>query len=576
MGNLNPPATAESVGLGNVPNVDCTNADNITSGTLDIARIPALAYQNTVTVADQAARFALTIAQVQNGDSVFQVDTEQLYLVVDDAQLNNAAGYLAYVMNVDWAAVSNKPQPVLDLTGVNTGNETAQSVGNIISGAATKPTPVDGDGLGLQDSQNGNILKKLTLGTLKTFLKTYFDTLYPSGSGTSTGTNTGDDKTGIIGLLKGAAGNIVAAVAGVDYLAPNAPITGATKTKVTYDASGRITAGADATTADIADSLNRRYCTDAKKTVIANTSGTNTGDDKTGIVGMLKGLAGNIVAAVSGVDYAPATSGSSVLKGNGAGGFSSAVANTDFLPATTGAAMQKANGSGGLTAATANSDFLPATTGSAIQKASGAGGLTAAVPDVDYQTPVTNTSTGTLLNGATDKATPVDADIVGLGDSTAGFIQRKLTWANIKATLKTYFDTLYTPLVTSVNFTTTSSYNITNTAYTPVNAAVRIAPAAGKYIVMASAVMRTGNQQIDAYLGLFAGTDGATVLQSGAESFTECRRDVPLSVSVNLQIPVTVFAFVTVTAGQIIELKTKSSSGSVSVQHPNITAFKVS
>jgi hypothetical protein len=33
---------------------------------------------------------------------------------------------------------------------------------------------------------------------------------------------------------------------------------------------------------------------------------------------------------VSGTDYAPATSGSSILKGNGSGGFSSAVADTDY------------------------------------------------------------------------------------------------------------------------------------------------------------------------------------------------------------------------------------------------------
>jgi hypothetical protein len=61
----------------------------------------------------------------------------------------------------------------------------------------------------------------------------------------------------------------------------NAAIVGATKTKITYDAKGLVTAGADATTADIADSLNKRYVTDAQATVIGNTSGTNTGDNAT-------------------------------------------------------------------------------------------------------------------------------------------------------------------------------------------------------------------------------------------------------------------------------------------------------
>lgn len=58
----------------------------------------------------------------------------------------------------------------------------------------------------------------------------------------------------------------------------NAAIVAATKTKITYDTKGLVTSGADATTADIADSTNKRYVTDAQLTVISNTSGTNTGD----------------------------------------------------------------------------------------------------------------------------------------------------------------------------------------------------------------------------------------------------------------------------------------------------------
>lgn len=46
--------------------------------------------------------------------------------------------------------------------------------------------------------------------------------------------------------------------------------------------------------------------------------------------GVLKATSGVIAAAVSGTDYAPATSGTSVLKGNGSGGFSAAVAGTDY------------------------------------------------------------------------------------------------------------------------------------------------------------------------------------------------------------------------------------------------------
>lgn len=55
----------------------------------------------------------------------------------------------------------------------------------------------------------------------------------------------------------------------------------------------------------------------------------------------------------------------------------------------------------------------------------------------------TTTTVGALISGATAKTTPVDADAIGLIDSAASNILKKLTWANVKATLKTYFDTLY-------------------------------------------------------------------------------------------------------------------------------------
>jgi hypothetical protein len=58
----------------------------------------------------------------------------------------------------------------------------------------------------------------------------------------------------------------------------NGEILAETKTKITYDEKGLITYGDDATTEDIADSTDRRYVTDAQLSVIAATSGTNTGD----------------------------------------------------------------------------------------------------------------------------------------------------------------------------------------------------------------------------------------------------------------------------------------------------------
>lgn len=47
------------------------------------------------------------------------------------------------------------------------------------------------------------------------------------------------------------------------------------------------------------------------------------------------------------------------------------------------------------------------------------------------------------VDDADSKATPVDADYVPLKDSAASNGLKRVTWANVKATLKTYFDALY-------------------------------------------------------------------------------------------------------------------------------------
>jgi hypothetical protein len=71
----------------------------------------------------------------------------------------------------------------------------------------------------------------------------------------------------------------------------------------------------------------------------------------------------------------------------------------------------------------------------------------------------TTVTHGALINGAASKSTPVDADMLGLMDSAAANILKKLSWLNLKATLKTYFDTIYTTLSSLGIFTDKVRFN---------------------------------------------------------------------------------------------------------------------
>jgi hypothetical protein len=86
------------------------------------------------------------------------------------------------------------------------------------------------------------------------------------------------------------------------------------------------------------------------------TDGANASWNST-LSGILKATAGVFSGAVSGTDYAPATSGSAILKGDGAGGFSSAAAGTDYAPATSGTSILKGDGSGGTSAVVSGTDI---------------------------------------------------------------------------------------------------------------------------------------------------------------------------------------------------------------------------
>ncbi|MFA5818660.1 MAG: hypothetical protein WC854_05220 [Bacteroidales bacterium] len=188
------------------------------------------------------------------------------YTTAEQTKLAGIATGAEVNVNADWSAVSgdaqilNKPT----ITGTNTGDQDLSGKED----KTNKITSISGTSTDLQYPSAKLIYDQLALKVDKVAGKGLSTNDYTTAEQTKvsnlSGTNTGDQT-----------------LAGLGGVASNTTITGATKTKITYDAKGLVTAGADATTADIAASTNKNYVTDAQQTVINNTSGTNTGDNAT-------------------------------------------------------------------------------------------------------------------------------------------------------------------------------------------------------------------------------------------------------------------------------------------------------
>ena len=123
------------------------------------------------------------------------------------------------------------------------------------------------------------------------------------------------------------------------------------------------------------------------------------------------------------------------------------------------------------------------------------------------------------IHAATGKTTPVDADETALLDSAVSYGLKKLTWANIKATLKTYFDTLYNLYVhpnhsgdvtSSGDGGTTIANKQTLTATAPItvsNTPTVISGAAPVIAISAATTTAHGSVELATVIEVKAGTD---------------------------------------------------------------------
>lgn len=94
---------------------------------------------------------------------------------------------------------------------------------------------------------------------------------------------------------------------------------------------------------------------------------------------------------------------------------------------------------------------------------------------------IKDTGIASTIHAASSKTTPVNADEVGIIDTEASNVIKRLTFTNLKAFLKTYFDTLYQAVgsyVTAAGFTLTGEIDLGENAGLVVDSALS---ADGKY-----------------------------------------------------------------------------------------------
>ena len=143
------------------------------------------------------------------------------------------------------------------------------------------------------------------------------------------------------------------------------------------------------------------------------------------------------------------------------------------------------------------------------------------LPEMVLQPPNGADSISSAVVGAATKATPVDADLLPLADSAAGYTLKNLTWANLKATLKTYFDSVVTTLT---NKTIALGSNTISGTLAQFNTAVTDADLASLAGVetLTNKTIALGNNTVSGTLAQFntAVTDADLASLAGVETLT--------------------------------------------------------
>lgn len=250
--------TVDGTGTMSVANDSHTHSNStITSldaskltGTINIDRLPKGSLERLVPVEDEDARFALTTNDVQLGDTVQQLDTGVMYLVVNESELDNENGYKEYTAgsatSVPWSGITGKPSSFTP----SSHTHTISQITNISSANVASAVKATQDSAG-QDIDS-TYIKGLSVsgrtitytkgdGTTGTITTQDTNTTYSNATTSTAGLMSSSDKSKLDGIESGAN----------KYTHPSYTAKSSGLYKVTVDGTGHVSATSAVTKSDI-------------------------------------------------------------------------------------------------------------------------------------------------------------------------------------------------------------------------------------------------------------------------------------------------------------------------------------